>query len=330
MNSLLEIEGLNVTALVDGEQRPLIDQLSLSIAAGEAVGLVGESGSGKSMTARSIMRLLAKNVSATGSIHFDGRSVLDMNPKELREYRRSDVAMIFQDPRAAINPVRTVGDFLTEGLRKNTGMSKDEATTRAVDAMTTVGIHRARERMGQYPHEFSGGMLQRVMICSTLLTQTRLLLADEPTTALDVTTQAEVVGLLDALRRDRGLGLLFITHDLDLGAALCDRVCVMYAGRIVECRTAHDFYTHSRHPYSKALFDARPSVDQRVHRLPAIPGSPIALYDVGAACAFEPRCPFSVDACANAVPGLRNVNGGDVRCIRAEDTDTTDLVEERA
>ena len=330
MSSLLEVQDLNVTALVEGEQRKLIAELSLSIAAGEAVGLVGESGSGKSMTARAVTRLLADNVTATGSVQFEGRSVLDMTSQELRDYRRSDVAMIFQDARAAINPIRTIGDFLTEGLRRNAGMSKDDAIKRAVDAMTAVGIQRAPERMAQYPHEFSGGMLQRVMICSTLLTETRLLLADEPTTALDVTTQAEVVGLLDALRRDRGLGLLFITHDLDLAAALCDRVCVMYAGRIVEERDASDFFTTARHPYAKALVGARPSVDERVLRLPAIPGSPIALQDVGATCAFEPRCPFAVPECKEGVPELRNVSGGGVRCVRAEESHTFNLSLESA
>lgn len=319
MTELLAVDGLNVEAWIDGEQRPLIEGLSLSIDAGEAVGLVGESGSGKSMTARSIIRLQPRNVAMHGSIAFDGRDVLSMSERELRAYRRNDVAMIFQDPRAAINPVRTIGRFLTEGLLANAGLSKSEAADRAVRAMQAVGINRAEERMAQYPHEFSGGMLQRVMICSTLLTDTRLLLADEPTTSLDVTTQAEVVGLLDTLRRERGLGMLFITHDLDLAASLCDRVCVMYAGRIVEVRAAKDFVAQARHPYSWALFDARPSVDEKADRLAAIPGSPIAAYDVGATCAFADRCPHVSDHCRDGVPTLRSVGGGEVRCIRAEE-----------
>jgi oligopeptide/dipeptide ABC transporter ATP-binding protein len=329
MTALLNIENLNVTAMVDGEQRKLIKDLSLRVKAGEAVGLVGESGSGKSMTARSVMRLQPGNVRVEGNIEFDGRPVLEMSQRDLRAYRRADVAMIFQDPRAAINPVHTIGAFLTEGLRRNNRLPKDVATRRAVEALEAVGISRAQDRLSQYPHEFSGGMLQRVMICSTLLAGTRLLLADEPTTALDVTTQAEVVGILDALRRDRGLGMLFITHDLDLAAALCDRVCVMYAGQIVESRPARDFAEHAQHPYSRALFGARPSATSRAVRLPAIPGSPVSAFDVGDSCALAPRCPHVRDLCRAGAPELRPFKSGEVRCVRAEEL-ASDLLREGA
>jgi oligopeptide/dipeptide ABC transporter ATP-binding protein len=319
MSDLLAIRNLSVSATVSRATRPIIEDLSLTIAPGEALGLVGESGSGKSMTARSIMRLLGPNIEARGSIEFHGRDVLAMSAAELRAFRRNDVSMIFQDPRAAINPVRTIGHFLTERLRRVDGVSRTESAGRAVDAMSAVGIRNPSDRMEQYPHQLSGGLLQRVMICSTLLTPTRLILADEPTTALDVTTQAEVVGLLDSLRRERGIGLLFITHDLDLAVALSDRVAVMYAGRIVEVRAAQAFEGRSRHPYSRALFEARPSVDARVERLPAIPGTPAAAYESGASCAFAPRCPFAIEACRDGVPRLEHVDGGEVRCIRADD-----------
>ncbi|KHK98807.1 ABC transporter ATP-binding protein [Microbacterium mangrovi] len=317
--TLLDIRSLSVTASTQGATLPIIQDVSLSIARGEAVGLVGESGSGKSMTARSIMRLHGRNVTADGTIEFEGRDVLSMGVRELRSYRRSDVSMIFQDPRAAINPVRTIGAFLTEGLRGSFGLSKQEATRRAIAAMAAVGITRAEERMAQYPHEFSGGMLQRVMICSSLLANSRLLLADEPTTALDVTTQAEVVGLLDDLRRERGLGLLFITHDLDLAAGLCDRVFVMYAGRIVEARAAKNFESAAQHPYSRALFEARPSVDFRAARLPAIPGVPLSASESADACAFAPRCPYATDECRTSLPPLEEADAGDVRCIRVHE-----------
>lgn len=317
----LVLEGLTVTATVGRETRVLVHDLALAIEAGESVGLVGESGSGKSLTARSILRLLARNLTASGSVRFEDREVLGMSERALREYRRHDVAMIFQDPRAAINPVRPIGAFLTEGLRRNEGLAKREADRRAVDVLRSVGFARPEEQMARFPHQLSGGMLQRVMICSALLTPARLLIADEPTTALDVTTQAEVIGLLASLRRSRGLGLLFVTHDLDLAAALCDRICVMYAGRIVENRAAGEYAERARHPYSRALFDARPSVDERAARLPAIPGAPIAAFEVGERCAFSPRCAHATDACRHAVPALRPVGGGEVRCVRADELD---------
>src|SRR5689334_309034 len=219
MSALLEIEGLTVRLPVEGSLRTVLHDVSLKIEPGEAVGLVGESGSGKTMTARAVGRLLPDGARVDGAIRFDGRDVRSLEGAGLKRFR-AEVAMIFQDPRAHINPVRRVGDFMTEALRSNAGMLFDRAAARAVELLAQVGIDDGRRRMHQYPHELSGGLLQRVMIAAALLTGPRLLLADEPTTALDVTTQADVMGILDGLRRELGLSVLFITHNLDLAASV--------------------------------------------------------------------------------------------------------------
>ena len=233
---LLEVTGLSVMLETKGAKRPVLRDVSLTVRPGEALGLVGESGSGKTMTARAIGRLLPPGAEVHGSIRFGGTDIRRLAGAQLRQYR-SQVAMIFQDPRAHINPVRRIGDFMTEALRANLRLPAAQAQRRAANALAQVGIEDAARRLRQYPHQMSGGMLQRVMIAAALLTGPRLLLADEPTTALDVTTQAEVMAILDDLRREVGLGMLFITHDLDLAAAICDRTAVMYAGQIVEVRT---------------------------------------------------------------------------------------------
>ncbi len=232
---LLSVSDLTVLLPVEGKQRAVLRDVSLEIHAGEAVGLVGESGSGKSMTARAIDRLLPKGAQVQGEIRLRGSDVTALAGSQLRAYR-NQVAMIFQDPRAHVNPVRRIGDFMTEALRTNLGISPADAARRAADMLAQVGIDDALRRLRQYPHELSGGMLQRVMIAAALLTEPALLLADEPTTALDVTTQAEVMAILDELRSQYGLAMLFITHDLELAAAICDRTIVMYAGQVVEVR----------------------------------------------------------------------------------------------
>src|SRR5204863_1294349 len=270
MSALLEIEGLTARLPVEGELRTVLHDVSLTIAAGEALGLVGESGSGKSMTARAIGRLLPPGAQTSGSIRYVSREVLRLGSGDLRRYRE-EVAMIFQDPRAHVNPVRRIGDFMTETLRLK-GVTRAEAAARAARALRDVGIEDGERRLEQYPHELSGGLLQRVMIATMLLGEPRLVLADEPTTALDVTTQAEVMAILDELRRERGLALLFITHDLELAAAVCDRTAVMYAGQIVETRSADLLDRDPLHPYTAALAAARPDIAATAHRLAAIPG----------------------------------------------------------
>ena len=236
MAALLEIENLSLH-LPGRAERPILDDVTLAVAAGEMVGLVGESGSGKSVTARTVLGLWPDHSEVEGVVRVGDCDVLDATRDRLLELRRSEVSMIFQDPRAGINPIRRVGDFLTESLRRNHHVPKDRARSQAVELLRAVGLDDPERHFRQYPHELSGGMLQRVMIAGALTVQPRLLLCDEPTTALDVTTQAEILQILKKLQAEREMGVLFITHDLDLAAAVCDRVYVMYAGRIVESAT---------------------------------------------------------------------------------------------
>ncbi|HLI60100.1 MAG TPA: ABC transporter ATP-binding protein [Solirubrobacteraceae bacterium] len=316
--ALLEVDGLRVELPVEDRMATVLHDVSLSIGVGEAVGLVGESGSGKSMTARAVARLLPPGARVAGEIRYEGADVGSLRGSGLRDFR-GEVAMIFQDPRAHINPVRSIGDFMTEALRTNRGVARSEARSRAVRALADVGIEDGERRLDQYPHELSGGLLQRVMIAAALLTEPRLVLADEPTTALDVTTQAEVMAILDDLRRERGLALLFITHDLDLAGAVCDRTCVMYAGRIVESQRSADLHERPRHPYTAALSAARPAIEGAVHRLAAIRGRPVSAFEAPEGCAFAPRCGFAQDRCRARTPELRRVDGGAVRCVRADE-----------
>ena len=316
---LLEVNGLTVLLEVNGAERAVLRDVSLTVRPGETVGLVGESGSGKSMTARAVDRLLPPGAEVHGSIRFGGADVGGLAGADLRRYR-SQVAMIFQDPRAHTNPVRRVGDFMTEALRTNLGVPRAEARRRAVDMLAHVGIEDGARRLRQYPHQMSGGMLQRVMIAAALLTRPRLLLADEPTSALDVTTQAEVIAILDSLRREYGLAMLFITHDLELAAVLCDRTVVMYAGQVVEVRASALLHDDPLHPYTAALAAARPDITLTARRLRAIPGRPLSAFEAPAdECAFAPRCAHAREACRAAMPGLAELDGGMSRCARAHE-----------
>ncbi|GGR23388.1 ABC transporter ATP-binding protein [Agromyces mediolanus] len=265
---LLRLDNVRAALRLRGGEQELLRGVSFTIGAGEALGLVGESGSGKSLTTRAITRMLDPAFRVTGDIAFEGASVPRMNAQALRRYRQRDVGMIFQDPRAHVNPVHRVGDFLTEALVRDRGVDRRDAERRAVELLDEVGVRTPEQRLRQYPHELSGGLLQRVMIASVLLAEPKLILADEPTTALDVTAQSDVMAILDEQRRARGLSLLFITHDLELAAACCDRLAVMYAGEIVE-QGAH-VYEAPRHPYTIELLGARPSIEHRVERLPVL------------------------------------------------------------
>ena len=227
--------------------------------------------------------------------------------------------MIFQDPRAAINPVDRIGDFLIEALVRNRGVDKTEALKRAEAVLEEVGINDPARRLRQYPHEVSGGMLQRMMIASVLLAEPDLILADEPTTALDVTTQSDVIAILNELRQDRGMAMVFITHDLELAAAVSDRVAVMYAGYIVETATPAQLHARPRHPYSAALLASRPRLETRTKRIPQIPGRPLSAFEAPPGCPFQSRCPHVRSRCVEAVPEIREVAGSLVRCVRAEE-----------
>src|SRR3984893_9244854 len=316
---LLELDSVTVRLPIEGSMRAVLQDVSFAIRPGEALGLVGESGSGKSMTARAIDRLLPPGAAVAGSIRFGGQDVMTLSGGDLKRFR-GEVAMIFQDPRAHTNPVRRIGDFMTEALRTNGGVSWEKAADQAVALLKSVGIEDGERRLRQYPHELSGGLLQRVMIASALPTRPRLLLADEPTTALDVTTQAEVVAILANLRSELRLSMLFITHNLELAAAICDRTVVMYAGQVVEVRESSRLHNQPLHPYTAALAAARPSIDATAHRLTAIAGRPLSAFEAPTdECAFAARCTHAADVCRERRPALVELDGGPTRCARAEE-----------
>lgn len=327
MAPLLSVEGLVVDLPLRGPtgrmRHRIIDGVSFDVATGEAVGLVGESGSGKSLTLRSVVRLLPEGAEVRGSLRFADADVLTMSRKQLNTLRSSGVATIFQDPRAAVNPMRTVGDFVLEGPVRAGGRNRDEVLREALGLLADVGIDRPEQRLRQYPHELSGGMLQRIVIAAAILCRPRLLLADEPTTALDVTTQSDVIAILDEQRHERGLSMVFVTHDLDLAAAICDRTCVMYAGRIVEDQLSSTLHDAPRHPYTAALVAARPVLDidagLELPVLRAIRGRPASAYEAPSGCPFEPRCNHAEPECSAARPPEVISDCGRVACFRASE-----------
>ena len=307
MSALLTIEGLRV------EFGPLVavKAAGLTIAPGEIVGLIGESGSGKSLTCRSVVRLIPRpGRIAAGSVTFDGRDVLALDPAGLRDLRAHDVGMIYQDPFSSLNPVFRVRDQLVETLRTNLGMGKAEARSHAVELLDGVGIPDPERRALSYPHELSGGMRQRVMIALATASRPRLLLADEPTTALDVTTQAQILGLLTRLRAERGMAVLLVSHDFGVIAQVCDRVAVMYGGHIVETGPIATIYRDAQHPYTRALLDSVPELESagKPSRRGGIPGVPPELADVLPGCVFKPRCRFARPECTEISMALEPVS----------------------
>ncbi|MGW2231362.1 ABC transporter ATP-binding protein [Streptomyces formicae] len=318
--NVLDIQGLRIT--LPGTARPVLDGVDLTVAAGETVSLVGESGSGKTLTSRSALRLLPPGAVTEGAVRVDGDDVLTMDEGRLRALRTGTAAMVFQDPRAALNPLRRIGDFLTESamsavsaVRAESTVStqrvrttrRADATARATELLHAVGLDASV--LPKYPGQVSGGMLQRVMIAAALMGDPALLLADEPTTALDVTTQAEVVALLARLRERFRTGLLFVTHDLDLAAAISDRVYVMYAGRIAEHGPADALFARPRHPYTAALLASTPRLETAAGRLRAIEGQPPDLRTALTGCAFAARCPIATEVCDERAPGQRPAPG---------------------
>jgi oligopeptide/dipeptide ABC transporter ATP-binding protein len=321
MSAVLEIRDLDL-AIGDYEaRRAILAGVGLTCERGEVVGLVGESGSGKSMTLRTVLGLTPRGSQVGGSVVVDGTDVLAAAPEQLREIRRRKVAMIFQDPRAHINPSRRIGDFLTEGMLRN-GVGKEQARERAVELLRAVGLDRAEQHLRQYPHELSGGMLQRVMIASALACEPEILLADEPTTALDVTTQAEIMAILRRLRDERGLTVLLVTHDLELAAAVCDRISVMYAGTIVEQQPAAALFADPRHPYTAGLLASSPRRVAAGERLAAIPGRPLGLHEAPEGCVFRGRCAHAREVCATRRPPLEPAGEGVSACLRQHELGT--------
>ncbi len=301
-----------------------VDGISFDVAPGERRGVVGESGSGKSVTAMSIMRLIEPPAGeiVTGSIDFKGTNLLELGEDEMQEVRGGKIAMIFQDPMTALNPVYTIGDQLIETITLHQHVSKGEARDIAISALQDVQIPNAPARMDDYPHQFSGGMRQRVMIAMGLSCNPDLLIADEPTTALDVTTQAQIMDLMLKLADERDTAVLLITHDLGVVAGFCDTVQVMYAGGIVESGTGDEIFHNPQHPYTWGLLGSMTRLDEvQRTRLHSIAGAPPSVINLPVGCRFSPRCEFAVEVCGRVLPALREVDGRTVACHRAEELD---------
>ncbi|QTE00681.1 ABC transporter ATP-binding protein [Streptomyces cyanogenus] len=309
---LLEVRDLWVEFRTRDGVAHAVNGVSYEVDAGETLAVLGESGSGKSVTAQAVMGILDTPPAGItrGEILFDGRDLLTLKEEERRRIRGAGMAMIFQDALSALNPVMTVGDQLGEMFVVHRGMSRKDARARAVELMERVRIPGAAQRVRDYPHQFSGGMRQRIMIAMALALEPALIIADEPTTALDVTVQAQVMDLLAELRREYRMGLVLITHDLGVVADVADRIAVMYAGRIVESAPVHDIYKAPAHPYTRGLLDSIPRLDQKGQQLYAIKGLPPNLTHIPPGCAFHPRCPMARDVCRTDEPPLHPVPGG--------------------
>ncbi|HEY1706566.1 MAG TPA: ABC transporter ATP-binding protein [Trebonia sp.] len=307
----LKVSDLSVR--IDGSRGLVraVDRLSLEVARGEAVGIVGESGSGKSMTLKAILGVLPSEAAVTtGTVTLDGTDLTGLSRSGLNKIRGRRIAMIFQEPMSALNPVMRVGNQIAEGPRVHLGLSRAQSVRRALDLMRRVGIPDPEQRFRSYPHEFSGGMRQRVMIAIALSCDPELILCDEPTTALDVTIQDQILRLLARLCRESGTSLVFVTHDLPVVAQVCDRVAVMYAGQIIEQGTVAEVFGQPLHPYTRGLLRSAPDVDRPGLSLVPIPGAPPSLVSPPPGCRFHPRCEFAEDDCKTGEPPLRVLPGG--------------------
>ena len=321
MENVLEIKDLEVRYETDDGIVRAVNGVSFSVGKEKTLGLVGETGAGKTTTAMSILNLIPDppGVIGGGSIMLEGRNVLAMSETELKEMRGNDVAMIFQDPMTALNPVITIGDQIAESLRLHNEISKEEAMKKAKEMLEMVGI--SASRANDYPHQLSGGMKQRVVIAIALACKPQFLIADEPTTALDVTIQAQVLTLIKELIDNNHMSMLLITHDLGIVAEVCDDVAVMYAGRIIEMGSADDIFNRTAHPYTEGLFNSLPNLKKRGEDLIPIQGLMPDPMHLPEGCAFSPRCPYAVEKCRKECPDLEMVNGHQVAFIRYKEPD---------
>ena len=311
---LLDIRNLEVVFKTTTTPVHAVNGVSFDLDSSEILGVVGESGSGKSQMTFAMVGLQSKNARVSGQAFFQGADLLEMTEGELERLRATEIAMIFQNPMTALNPYLRISDQMTEILTFHQGISRSQALVRCTQMLDAVQIPDARNRLRMYPHEFSGGMRQRVLIAMALLCQPRILIADEPTTALDVTVQAQIVELLKNIREEFGTAIILITHDLGLVAGMTDRIIVMYGGQVMESGTTESIYTSPDHPYTAALLDAVPRLDRDSDSLSVIAGDPLDVRDRWKGCPFEPRCDYRLPVCLQTRPSIENVNGRTRAC----------------
>ena len=327
---LLEVRDLAVEFPTQDGIVHAVSGLTFSLRRGETLGIVGESGSGKSVTNLAILGLLnAQRSKITGEILLHGKDLLKATPAELQDVRGKDVAMIFQDPFACLHPMYRVGSQIAEAVRAHVDVSKAKALERAIEVLDAVGIPNARQRAKDYPHQFSGGMRQRAMIAMALVHNPDVLIADEPTTALDVTVQAQILELIDKVKRDFDIGVILVTHDLGVVAETAQTVMVMYAGRAVEHGPARQVFDNPQHPYTWGLLESMPTVEAKVAKLHAIEGSPPSVIHLPPGCAFHPRCPHRFDKCLTVRPPLEQMEGGHLDACHLDATSKRRLWAER-
>lgn len=317
---LLCVEDLSLIYTSEGATIHAVNGISFSLHEEQTLGMVGETGAGKTSIAKAILSILPSHSSRItgGKIYFEGQDILTLPEKELQKIRGNKISMVFQDPMTALNPVQRIGDQIAEGLRLHNDISKKESLELAAEMLETVGI--SKDRMGEYPHQFSGGMKQRVIIAMALACNPILLLADEPTTALDVTIQAQVLGMMKSLHKKYKTAMVLITHDLGVVAEMCDYVAVVYAGEIVEYGSKREIFKNARHPYTKGLFGAIPDISVRTSRLHVIPGLPPDPTNLPQGCKFHPRCPFATEECKGCTVPLKQLEGTHTcRCLHIQE-----------
>lgn len=313
---ILEVNNLRTSFFTDDFEVKAVDGVSFELPKGKTLGIVGESGSGKSITALSILRLLEKTGKIVdGEVMFNGRDLTKLSERDIRTIRGNDISMIFQEPMTSLNPVYTIGKQIYEALKVHEGLDKKKGRNRTIELLELVGIPSPKQRIKQYPHELSGGMRQRVMIAMALACNPKLLIADEPTTALDVTIQAQILDLINDLQEDLGMSVIMITHDLGVVAETCDYVAVMYGGQVVEYQPVRELFKNPKHPYTVGLLNSMPRHDIDVDELEPIQGNVPSVRNMPKGCRFAPRCPFATELCVTELPTLdKQEDGSEIRC----------------